>query len=176
MLPIVEALQQVCGEVLTPELQERVRLGYLSEADARKLQKAEATVGIVSKREQDDRTARDRQTQHDALQRHVDTSIAAAEAWEKQQADKDPDWHLKRKEVAEQVELAIVREANKRQKPYFPTAEETVKLSAEAKKTVEERLKRFSKSPTEIRPTTPSASTRSKPAAKNTLDAINNAL
>lgn len=176
MLPIVQALQSVVGETLPPELQERVRLGYISEADARELNKARASTNLLTRREQETQQQAEQREQQNQLQTHVTNSIKAVEGWEKQQADKDPDWHLKRKEVAEQVELAIQREAIKRNARYFPTAEESVKLAADALKTINERLKRFSPKPNDIRPTTPGASTRTKPTAKTTLEAINAAM
>jgi hypothetical protein len=176
ILPVVEALQNVIGEILSPELQERVRLGYLTEADARALQRSHATAQLATKRADDVEAQRQADAERDAQQKLVTSSIEAVERWDKQQADKDPDWHLKRKEVAELVELAINREAQKRRAPYFPTADEAVKLSADALKTVTERMKRFAPKPNEIRTVTPGASPRSKPQPKTILEAVNAAM
>lgn len=174
--PIVQALEGVVGEVLSPELQERVRLGYITEEDARTLSRSKAGERLATQRAE--KTVAERQAEKDQQEFStlVKSSTEAVEAWDKQKSAKDPDWHLKQKEVAEQVELAIVRESNKRGKPYFPTAEEAVKLADTALKTINDRLQRFKPRPAEIRPATPGASTRSKPAPKTTLDAINNAL
>lgn len=176
MLPIVEALQRAVGEVLSPELQEQVRLGYITEQHARELQRAKAGEHIA--RQHAEKTEADRKAREDAddLQKRVQSSVSAVEAWEKTKADKDPDWHLKRDEVAEQVKLAILEKSQQQREPYFPTPKESVELSEAALKKVNERLKRFAPRPSEIRPTTPGASTRTKPAPKSTLDAINNAL
>jgi hypothetical protein len=175
--PIVDTLRDVAGEILPPELQERVRLGYISESDARELHKAKVNEGQArrtAERESAERKAADEATANEKL---ISTSVSAVEAWEKQQAATDPDWTLKQKEVAEQVELAIVREAQKRNAPWFPNAKESVELSKAALKTVNERLARFKARPNEIRPpAAPGASPRSKPAPKTMLDAINNAL
>lgn len=176
IMPIVRALENVIGEVLPADLQERVRLGYISEEDARELNRSRAGERLATHRSQQTEAQQKAEQESRERQTLIDSSIQAAERWDAQQSTKDPDWHLKRKEVAEQVELAIVREANKRGQPYFPTADEAVKLANDALKTVEDRLKRFKTKPAEIRPTTPSASTRSKPAPKSTLEAINNAL
>jgi hypothetical protein len=175
IMPIVRALEGVIGEVLTPELQEQVRLGYITQEHARELQRSRATATLSSQRAEQSEAQRKEEREAQERQTLVNSSIEAAELWDKQQA-KDPDWHLKRKEVAEQVELAIVRKSNELRKPYFPTVKEFTALANEAKKTVEDRLKRFKPPLKEIIPATPSASTRSKPAAKTTLDAINNAL
>ena len=176
MVPIMRALENVIGEVLPADLQERVRLGYITEEDARTLVRSQAEARLATHRA-DTQTATQKAEQ-EATQREtlVKSSISAVEHWDKQQSVKDPDWHLKRREVAEQVELAITREANKRSAPYFPTAEEAVKLSTDALKTVNERMKRFAPRPTEIRSQAPGTSTRSKPAPKTMLEAINNVL
>lgn len=176
IMPIVRALENVIGEVLPADLQERVRLGYISEEDARRLNRSEANERLVTSRTQQSEAQRKADDEARARETLINSSITAAESWDKQQSAKDPDWHLKRSEVAEQVELAIVRESNKRREPYFPTADEAVKLANDALKTVNDRLKRFKTKPAEIRPTTPGASTRSKSAPKSTLEAINNAL
>jgi hypothetical protein len=176
LLQVLDARDNVLGERLSPELQEQVRLGYLTEQHARELSRSRAGARLSTQRAEE--LAAQQKAEREAAERKtlVDSSIQAAERWDQQQAEKDPDWHLKRKEVADLVELELTREARKSGKPYFPTAEETVKLSNAALKAVNERLSRFKPRPTEIRPTTSSASTRSKPAPKSTLDAINNAL
>lgn len=177
LLPIMRILEDVAGEILPPELQEEVRLGYITEARARELHKAKVNEGFARRNAERDAAARQAADQAAETQKLIDNSISAVEAWEKQQAAADPDWHLKRKEIAEQVELAIIREAKKRNAPWFPTADESVTLSKEALKTVNERLARFKPKPAEIRPSiNPGASPRSKPAPKTMLDAINNAL
>lgn len=176
LLPIVRALEGVIGEVLSPQLQEQVRLGYITEEHARELQRSRAGERLSTDRAKQLETSQREQREHQERETQINASISAAEGWDKQQAAKDPDWHLKRTDVAEQVELAIVREANKQGKPYFPTAAEAVKLAGDALKEVNTRFARFKSPPREIRPSTSGASTRSKPAAKTTLDAINNAL
>lgn len=177
LAPIVNVLQEVAGEILPPELQEEVRLGYITEARARELHKAKVNANHTQRTAEKQAAERKAADEAAEAQKLIDTSVSAVEAWEKQQASADPDWHLKRKEVAEQVELAIVREAQKRNAPWFPNSEESVKLSKEALKTVNERLARFRPKPAQILPPhTPGASPRSKPAPKTILDAINNAL
>lgn len=176
IMPIVRALENVIGEVLPADLQERVRLGYITEEDARVLVRSQAEARLSTRRAETLTAEQQAKQEFDQRQTLINSSISAVERWDQQQAAKDPDWHLKRKEVAEQVELAIVRESNARKAPYFPTAEEAIKLSSDALKTVNDRLKRFAPKPSEIRPSTPGASTRSKAQPKTILDAINNAL
>lgn len=176
LVPIVHALREVAGEVLSADLQEEVRLGYITEARAKELQRARASSNFATQKVgqiEADHRARQEANEFNEL---VRSSIGAVEVWERQQAEKDPEWQLKRKEVAELVELAIVRESNKRKSPYFPTPEEGVALSKEALKTVNERMSRFKSRPNEIRPTTPGASPRSKAKPTSMLEAIEGAL
>jgi hypothetical protein len=176
LTPVLRHLQEQVGEILPDELAERVRQGYLTEADAKALNRSTADAQRAKERA-DKLTS---QQEAEKAQRETDelvhSSLSAVESWEKQKASKDPDWHLKRTEVAEQVELAIVREAQKRKSAYFPTAEESVKLAEKALEIVNGRLKHLKPKPEERKPVNGSTSSRSKPAAKTTLDAINNAL
>ena len=97
----------------------------------------------------------------------------AIDAWEKQKAASDPDWHQKQPEISEQVELAIERKTRELGRPYWPTPEEAVKLSEDALETVGKRYKRFAPKPRAIDPpVTPGASPRSTAAPKSTMDII----
>jgi hypothetical protein len=176
LMPIVRALESSIGEVLPPDLAEKVRLGYITEDDARDLNRSKADARFATHRLEQSAAQQKQEQEAAAFTKLTTQSISAVERWDAQQASKDPDWHLKQREVAEQVELAITREANKRREPYFPTADEAVKLAKDALETVEKRMKRFAPKPTEIRAATPGASNRSKPAPKTMLDAVNNAL
>jgi hypothetical protein len=101
------------------------------------------------------------------------STVSSIETWESQKASRDPDWHLKRDQVAELVELAIERKTREVKRPWFPTAEEAVKLSEDALKTVESRTKRFAPRPGEIRPVeNGGASPRSTAAPKSMLDVV----
>lgn len=178
LAPIVQALEQVVGKILPADLQEEVRLGYITEQRAQELAEARASEKIERQsRERLQRESDADKQQRDVAER-VNSSVSAVEAWEKQQAASDPDWPLKRQEVAEQVELLIGREAQKRRAPYFPTPDESVQLSKDALKTVNDRISRLKPRPAEVRPSAnnPGGSPRSKPAPKTILDAINNVL
>jgi hypothetical protein len=178
LMPIVAALQEQVGVVLSPELQEQVRLGYLTEEHARRISKAEATGRITSQQAEREAAERKAKDEAEAQTKAITASIDAVEKWDKAKAEKDPDWHLKRNEVAEQVELAIGKEARKRNAPYYPTPEEAVKLAEDALKTVQDRYKRFTPKPKDVRPTSvdTGASSRSKPQPKSMLDVVNNVL
>ncbi len=177
LMPLVQALEQVAGKVLPADLQEEVRLGYISEPRARELAESRAQAHLAKQSQErmqrDDEAAKKQREIND----RVNSSVSAVEAWEKQQASSDPDWPSKRQLVAEQVELMIGREAQRRGEPYFPDVQECVKLSKDALKIVQDRIAKLKPRPTEVRPpVNPGASARGKAAPATMLDAINSAL
>jgi hypothetical protein len=173
LMPIVAKLQEMSGETLPADLQTRVDQGYLTEADAKTLAKAQAEAKLATTHvtQLTERQRADQQrSEHQAL---VSSTVSSAEAWEAKKAERDPDWHLKRDQVAELVELAIERKTREVGRPWFPNSEETIKLSEDALKTVTERFKRFSPKAQEIRPVlNGGASPRSTAAPKNMLDVV----
>lgn len=173
LVPVMAQLEQRIGEVLPKDLKERVDAGYLTEEDARALSRSRSNEQHAVQQ----RDALERQRQSDTVrqqqQQAVDKTCSAVEAWEKQQAASDPDWHLKRDEVNEQVELAVERKTRELNKPYFPTPEEALKLAKDAADKVSKRIKRFGAAPKEIKPVNNAgASNRSKPEPKNMLEMI----
>lgn len=173
LLPIVQQLQSMTGETLPADLQQRVDQGYLTEADAKTLAKAQADARFATSRV----TAVTEQQQAEARNREfrdlTTNTVDKVTSWEAQQAARDPDWHLKRDNVAELVELAIERKQRELGRPYFPTADEAIKLSADALKTVNDRTKRFGPRPQEIKPlVSGGASPRSTAAPKTMLDVV----
>ena len=177
LYPLVRALEGMAGKVLPADLQEKVRLGYIDEASARELAETRAKAKFTEQSQQRQQQANEAEQQERERRELIDSTTQAIETWDKQQAAADPDWHLKRQEVSEQVELLIVREQQKRKEPYFPNREEAVEIAKTALKKVNERIARLKPRPTDIRPpVAPGGSPRSKPAANTILDAINNAL
>jgi hypothetical protein len=173
LLPIVASLQQMTGETLPADLHLRVEQGYLTEADAKTLAKAQAGERFATQRT----TALTEQQQTDARNREfkelTTSTVSSVTSWEAQQAARDPDWHLKRDNVAELVELAIERKTRELRRPWFPNSDEAIKLSADALKTVNDRSKRFGPRPTEIKPiSNGGASPRSTAVPKTMLDVV----
>lgn len=171
--PIMAELDKRLGEVLPSELQARVDQGYLTAEDAKALNRSAADAKLNRDRVE----AMTRQATQDAQvaeqKRTTDATLSSIEKWELAKAAKDPDWHLKRDEVAEQVELAVQRKSLELKRPWFPNADEGVKLSEDALKTVEKRLKRFRTPLAEVRPAVDAgASTRSIPEPKSMLDVV----
>lgn len=177
LLPFVQQLQQQAGEVLPADLAERVRLGYITEQDARELSKARSREQLATKRADQSETQRREAEAASERQKTVDSTIAASEKWESTQASKDPDWHLKRNEVAEKVELAIYKEQTKRGDPkYFPNRDEIVKMSNAALDEINKRFKSRGPKPAEIIPVNPGgAPPRTTPKPTSMLDVVRNA-
>mgnify|MGYP000985313849 CR=1 FL=1 len=171
--PIYEALLKANGEELSPELQEKVRLGHITEDDARALSRAAADAHHSKQRLE--KSEQDKKTEGEKKQREefVQETLSAIETWETAQAKADPDWHQKRQEVSELVDLAITKKQRELNEPWFPNAKEAVEMSKAALKTVEQRYSRFKGKPTEQKQIQGDASTRSKPVPKNMLDVVN---
>jgi hypothetical protein len=174
--PLIQILESNTGYELSPELKEQVRQGYLTEDHAVALSRATAAAQHANRVATEAQTQRDQAEHTRSLETLVSSSIAAAEKWEKAKSAKDPDWSLKRDEIAEQVQLVIQGEALKRGVPYFPNATEIVKLSEDALKTINTRMQRFKPARREVVPATTGVSPRTTVAPKNTLDIINNVL
>jgi hypothetical protein len=171
--PIMAELDRVLGETLPPELQQRVDQGYLTEEDARRLNRAEANVNLSQRRTT---ALTEQQQQADAVREQkqlTDSTLSSITTWEANKAKSDPDWHLKRDDVAEQVELAIQRKSLELKRAWFPNSEEAVKLSEDALKKVSERAKRFGPKPKAVIPATNTGvSTRTTQAPKTMLEVV----
>lgn len=167
--PIYQDLLNRAGEVLPKELQEKVRLGHMTLADAKELQKARTkatNLEQANKRETERQTTERQQQQHQAM---VQTAAQATSAWERQKEVADPDWHMKKDLVAQQVELELRRLGS----GGFPkTGKDAVDLSEKALKAVEERLKMFAPKPQQRQMATGPTSPRAKTQPKSLMEAI----
>lgn len=174
LLPIMAELDRILGETLPPELQQRVDAGYLTVEDARAVARSAADAKLARERLGQVTEQQTRENEAAATKQSIDSTVTAVETWEKQKAATDPDWHTKREEVAELVEIAIAQKARESKNlSYWPSAKESVQLSEDALKKVEARHKRFAPKLKAIDPpVTPGASPRSVAQPKNTLDIV----
>lgn len=171
--PIVSALRELVGDTLSTELQQQVDQGFLTLAHAKTLQRATADAALATRRVSETTEAQRAEREQRDTQQLVTNTIGSIETWEAAKAKSDPDWNLKREEVAQGVELAILKESNRLNKKWFPNAEEAVKLSEDSLKEVNTRFSRFAPKPRSIVPVAPGgASNRSKPAPKSMLDVV----
>lgn len=178
-LPILENLisqvRSAAGEVLPEDLQQRVRLGYITEADAKELHKARSTAKRTTERAEQDRQRAEQERAQAELSTMVNTAASAADDWHREQVASDPDWNLKRDLVTQRMELELHRLGREG----YPRNRESVrKLLDTVKAEVEQGLKRFRPAPKPIAPppTGGSASPRSAAMPKSALEAVNIAL
>ncbi len=172
--PIYLEVADKAGKILPVDLQERIRLGHINEADARQLHESRTRAKNLETQTAEERQRNTKQSAEQEANRMVTNSVTAADNWAKAKASTDPDWHMKQDLVAEQVELEMTRRNNARDPDWFPkTAEEVVKRSEEALKVVEKRLKQIAPKPqARTFARGEPASPRSAAAPKTLLDAV----
>ncbi len=171
LTPIYRSLAEQVGKILPQDLQERVAQGHLSEDDARALQESRSHVKLVDS-QQERRTERDQvDRQQQAFETRTQTAVKAADDWSKEKAASDPDWQVKQDLVAEQVELVIGRQVQEKGVDGFPkTRDEVVKMSEDALKVVESRMKALGPRPKEQKVVTQDSATPQTFAKPETAD------
>lgn len=169
--PIYQELAKRSGRVLPDDLRERVRLGYLTEADAKELHASRTAAGLADQRE---RTQAERAAEAERAretQAFVNTLTEAGDTWTRQKSTSDPDWKQKEPLVVELVELEMRRRATAGTLPR--TREDAVKLMDDALRTVEARFKTVAPKPQQRSPVTGRfASPRSEKQPSSMLEAM----
>ncbi len=168
---ITAQLAKVTGHELPPDIQERVRLGYLSEEDARALVTSRNKAALVEQRAQEQTQQSQEEQRRTRVTAHVQTCRSTANQWEARHKATDPDWDQKQSRIGELIELEVYRNG------YPPTQEQVVAMLDGFLKQVNGEFARFRPKPKEVRPTIGSASPRAGAAEPKTLmDAVNAAL
>lgn len=171
LTPIYQELQKRTGDILPADLEERVRLGYITKVDAQELHRRRVEAGTAEQRQraEAERTAAVKADEEWKAQ--VNSAADVMTQWERAKEAKDPDWKLKQDFVAAEVKI-LAREEG------FPTKkEEVVALGEKALRTVEARLKQFAPRPQERRtPTTQPVSPRTEAKPASFLDAVKQGL
>lgn len=178
VVPILESLlaqvRQKIGDVLPPELQQQVNLGYITEAHARELSRSRVAAQRSEEqvRQVQERTAAER-AQREATE-VTNRAAQTADKWNQEQIQTDPDWNLKRDLVAQEMELQIHRLGAEG----YPRTEKAVRdLLAKAKASVEAKLKPFRPAPKPVSSVTGgAASPRSATKPASYMDAIDQGL
>jgi len=173
-LPILEGLinqvRTLAGDVLPADLQQRVDLGYLTEADAKELNRAK-----VGERQTQERVQKERETaETQRAQREIETittrAVTTAEAWNQEQVRTDPDWNLKRDLVTQGMENELYKLGAK---GYPRSEKDTRDILDKVKAQVEKNLQRFRPAPKAMTTVTGgSVSPRSAAKPGSYLDAI----
>ncbi|MGZ5923518.1 MAG: hypothetical protein ACXWK2_02985, partial [Rhizomicrobium sp.] len=159
--PIMNQLEVMLGETLTPELQAQVDRGELTEGHARELARARSRAAVNG--QMLERTTQQQQAdqQRREFEGQVNDVAGAVTAWETATSKNDPDWKLKQPRIQVLVENEILRK--QRANPnYFPSKEEALEMSKKALKEVETEFKRLSPQRRSI--STPAADAGSTPS------------
>lgn len=170
LLPVVQHLMKVTGQVLPEDIQERVRLGYIGEEEARRLVKAETAAqraSAVAKETAEEAAAREQANEIRELQR---TATDTADKWESSRKRNDPDWPLKSQRVGELIKLEVY------EKGFPKTPDAIVKMLDGIAEKVTAEYSRFTPRPKEVRPVTGTAATAANSEPKSSKEAALRAL
>lgn len=174
VVPVLESLldqvRKASGDVLPPDLQQQVDLGYITEAHAKELNKAKIANKRSEATAQQERARGETERQQREVNTLVTTVATAADAWNAEQVASDPDWNQKRDLVTEKAELELRRLGPQ---GYPRTDKDARALLDKVKKSVEAEIGRFRPAPKAIdnvtgRPVSP----RSAAQPASYLDAV----
>lgn len=171
LIPIYQQLAQTVGAVLPPELEEQVRQGFISEANARELAQTKAQLNFKSVQEQEQLRRQELEQQQESTQRAVQLAVTTADNWRTAKAKNDPDWIMKQQRVADVTKLRLLESGK-----YPQTEAEVVALCEDALKQVEAEMKPLLGTRRAVTPVTSSSSSRSVPEPKSSLDVVKNVL
>lgn len=170
--PYYNQLLQMTGEVLTPDLQEQVKHGYMTEQAALELSRQRANNRNYETRQQQqfDQQQQQEVQQQNQLQHDIQAALADLEdSWKKS----DPDYNMKSTKVQDRVKLMWYEASRNGQMPR--TVDQAVRMAEKAKKEVENDLRQFiQKKP--VTPVDGGSTGPTKAEPQNTLDVIKQTL
>jgi hypothetical protein len=147
-----------------------VRLGYISEQDARELHRSQTRAQLADKRvqeTQDEARQRDEAAQR---QKVIGDVSSAADQWEAAKKSSDPDWHLKAQRIDQLVRLKVYEEG------YPTTKDALLKMLNGVHESVTKEVRQFIPKPQAHKPAgTGGSSTSNVTAPKSLLEAIQGA-
>ncbi len=167
-----EMLSQKVGATLPDDLRESVKRGEITRERAFELSKAEAGNRVLEQRRTADAERREAQQQSERLNEQTRIAADTSTVWDKAKAVSDPDWNLKRDEVALRVGRRLKADG-------IPdTAEAMRKVLDEEAKALDALLGQFRPKGRTIQPTPSSASPRGAAprVPKDHYDVVNIAL
>lgn len=170
LVPIVQHLQELTGQVLPADVQERVRLGYISEEDARRMVRSEKSTALTREQLEQARQDQERANEAAALQELQQSAKSTAETWEATRKRTDPDWQLKQRRVGELAELEVRRNG-------FPESKaKMVELLDTVYAQVNQEMSRLLPRPKAVTPVTGTASAQATSEPKTSQEAALRAL
>jgi len=167
--PVYRELLDRSGRILPDDLKEQVRLGKITEANARELHQSRATAKNATTRETQTRESGEKTRAEESWNAQLNLAQTTASEWDRAKAASDPDWHLKQQLVANELELELRRGGRG---AYPNTRGAVTALAEKALKAVDGRLKAFAPKPTpRDMPRGGAASSRSAPEPGSVLEA-----
>lgn len=180
LLPLVESLAVITGDVLSPELIEQVNAGQITEEAAREISRHRAGRVITTTQQ----TEAEKRTQTEAQQRaqtqlaqQGDAVATGITNWESAWKSRDPDYAIKSSLWRDKMD-AYVAKVQMKQEPAPADAKAIVAIAEKFKKDVEATLLKLRPSRKPITPTPHGVgtSTGSKAAPASLKEAISTAL
>lgn len=169
---LYDHLANKVGAALPEELREAVKRGEITRERAYELSKARASAAYTREQQQAVEARRRQQDEATRLHGQVESLTSVSTEWDKAKSVSDPDWMLKRQEVAEKVQLRLMRDG-------MPATAEAMRalLDEEAKK-VDGFAGKFRTPARAITPSPIGGSSRGTPPAKpkDHYDVVNIAL
>jgi hypothetical protein len=170
VLPIFLHLSQLTGNVLPPEIQQKVELGYLPESDARELVRLKTQTALAEARNAEQVKQSESERQLAAQQALVREATDATAMWEEQRSKTDPDWSSKKNLVLKFVQSEIAAKG-------FPrTKADMVALLNSTASEVDQQVARFRPAPRAVTPATGTSSARASAEPTSAVEAAMMAL
>jgi hypothetical protein len=164
-------IEQLVGARLPEDLERKVNDGLIDEESARELARKRGEASLNGERaeritrqtaqEREQAASRDHERQQQEL---VSNLQGTANRWEAQWKGSDPDYAIKQPLVQEKIELALFKKP-----PASP--EEALAIFNQAKKDVDEQIKRLRPPPGSVRTTGSGTSVNAKGVPKDPIDA-----
>lgn len=165
VLPIFLHLSQVTGNVLPPEIQQKVELGYLPESDARELVRLKARTALSEAQQAEQARQAETEQKLEAQRNLVREATDATAAWEEQRSKTDPDWSSKKDLVLEFTRSEIATKG-------FPASKaQMVELLNSVSARVDQQVARFRPAPRAVTPVTGTSSARASAEPTSAVEA-----
>jgi hypothetical protein len=166
LTPIVQQLQGLVGEVLPADLQERVRLGYIAEQDARELHRSRTQTELVKQRAEQAQQKATEDREKERTQTIVRDVASTVSEWERAKKASDPDWNLKHARIDQLVRLKVYEEG------YPQTKDAAVKMVEAIYADVTKEMRSLAPKPQEKQSVSGRSSSQTVAEPTNMLDAI----
>lgn len=170
--PYYNELLHITGNVLSPDLEQQVKRGYMTRQHALELSRHRA-MGQTSQAIREEQQTYQQTRERSRHQENANSMQAAIADWERQWSSSDPDYAKKKDRVLDRVELLLVRAQREGKLPQ--TVEQAMELANKAKAEVEADIKK-QKPRKQVSTVDGGSSTQSLPEPKDTKDVIRRTL